>query len=140
MAKNYKLTEPEIRKIWDNTHPTYGYGGRNNTLFHKDIAGTLIKITEFNKETEFGRVIDLLLPVEKGDEVEVNNSLAIHWKNAKARKETLNDWKVAVHSEIKSSNKKEFQQPLNVKSNKIIKAKDMKIKEVSSIWAKNKKS
>ena len=85
---------------------------RNNSLFRKDTVGAFIKITEFNKETEFGWVIDLLVPVEKGDEVKVNNSLAMHWKNAKARKETLNDWKAAVHGEIKSGNKKEFQQPL----------------------------
>ncbi|WHQ36455.1 hypothetical protein [Spiroplasma sp. SV19] len=128
-----KLSEPEIRAIWDNTARG---GGRNNLLFRRDIAGAFIKLGELNKETEFGWVIEPLLPLEKGGKLEVNNCFAMHWKNAKARRGSLNDWKAAVHGVTKTDNKKEFQKPVNIKSDKIIKATMMKVAEASPIWEK----
>ncbi|AGM26201.1 hypothetical protein SSYRP_v1c06110 [Spiroplasma syrphidicola EA-1] len=128
-----KLSEPEIRMIWDNTQQG---GGRNNLLFRRDIAGAFIKIGELNQESEFGWVIDLLVPLDKGGKLEVNNCLAMHWKNSKARRGTLNDWKAAVEGKVQSENKREFQKPTNVKTNKIIKGSGMKVHEVSPIWNK----
>ncbi|WP_241568740.1 hypothetical protein [Spiroplasma endosymbiont of Megaselia nigra] len=68
--------------------------------------------------------------------LEVNNCLAMHWKNAKAWRGTLNDWKVAVQGVTKTDNKKEFQKPMNIKSDKIIKTTMMKVHEVHPIWEK----
>jgi len=135
MKKQYlsKLSEPEICAIWDNTARG---GGRNNLLYRRDIAGAFIKMGELNQETEFGWVIEPLMPLEKGGKLEVNNCLAMHWKNAKARRETLNDWKAAVQGVTKTDNKKEFQKPMNIKSDKIIKTTMMKVHEVHPIWEK----
>ncbi|MDR3249988.1 MAG: hypothetical protein LBS95_02830 [Mycoplasmataceae bacterium] len=131
--KNIKLSDAEVRKVWDNT--AFG-GGRNNLLFRKDVAGAYIKISEYNKETEFGWVLDLLEPLEKGGKLEVNNCLALHWKNAKARKAKTEEWQAVITGVISNDNKRDFQKPVNIKTDKIVKAKDMKIKEVSAVWDK----
>ncbi|GAA6238421.1 MAG: hypothetical protein SPLM_05400 [Spiroplasma phoeniceum] len=135
MKKQYlsKLSEPEIRAIWDNTTRA---GGRNNLFYRRDIAGAFIKMGELNQETEFGWVIEPLMPLEKGGKLEVNNCLAMHWKNAKVRRGTLNYWKTTVQGVTKTDNKKEFQKPMNIKNDKIIKTTMMKVHEVHPIWEK----
>ncbi|WP_342256338.1 hypothetical protein [Spiroplasma endosymbiont of Poecilobothrus nobilitatus] len=44
--------------------------------------------------------------------------------------------KQAVQCVTKTDNKKEFQKPINIKSDKIIKTTMMKVREVHPIWEK----
>ncbi|WP_338969306.1 hypothetical protein [Spiroplasma endosymbiont of Labia minor] len=86
-----KLSEVQEKFIWEKGEPVSGH---NQNIYRRDIAGALLKIQEKNLESEFGWVLTLIDPKAEADDV--NNIVAMHWMNAKIRRENGIPWMAPV--------------------------------------------
>ncbi|AKX34003.1 hypothetical protein SLITO_v1c03490 [Spiroplasma litorale] len=86
-----KLSEGQAKFIWEKTD---NVSATNSAIYRQDVAGAIIKINEFNLESEFGWVFALI--DAEGEVDDVNNIVAMHWMNAKVKRKPFEQWTAVV--------------------------------------------
>lgn len=89
--KDIKLTEGQEKFVWEKADPV---SATNPAIFRKDVAGAIIKFNEIGLESEFGWVYSLIDP--DGERDDINNVVAMHWKNAKVKRKSGEAWVAPV--------------------------------------------
>ncbi|AOG60314.1 hypothetical protein SHELI_v1c03590 [Spiroplasma helicoides] len=89
--KDIKLTEGQAKFIWEKAEPV---SATNPAIFRKDVAGAIMKNSEYGLESEFGWVNTLVDP--DGEYDDVNNVVAMHWMNAKVKRKHQEMWVAVV--------------------------------------------
>ncbi|ARU91696.1 hypothetical protein SCLARK_001135 [Spiroplasma clarkii] len=85
--KDVKLTEGQEKFVWEKADPV---SATNPAIFRKDVAGAILKFNELGLESEFGWVYSLIDP--EGENDDINNVVAMHWKNAKVKRKAGDMW------------------------------------------------
>lgn len=89
--RHIKLSESEEKFVWEKADVV---SATNPAIFRKDVAGAIVKYNELGLESEFGWVYGLIDP--EGEVDDVNNVVALHWKNAKIRRKAGEVWVAQV--------------------------------------------
>lgn len=87
LVKMIKLTEGQEKFVWEKSEPV---SGTNQAIYRRDVAGAIIKINEFNLETEFGWTFVMI--DQDGEFDDVNNICAMHWSNARVKRKKDEIW------------------------------------------------
>jgi len=132
-TKNSKLSISEEEKIaiWDRTSVI---SSKNSANFRIDVAGALIKLSDYNlKSSPFGwtiQPVDLFkLPVNYN----INDLIAIHWMNAENRFDTVKDNNTFTAVITRKND------PLiseNMYKKQVILGKEVKTQNKSTLWSK----
>jgi len=86
-----KLSESQEKFVWEKAEPV---SGTNQAIYRRDVAGAIIKINELGLESEFGWTFALIDP--NGEFDDVNNVMALHWMNAKVKRQIGEQWVAKV--------------------------------------------
>ncbi|QEH61737.1 hypothetical protein SCHIN_v1c05400 [Spiroplasma chinense] len=89
--KAVKLTEGQEKFIWEKAEPV---SATNSAIYRKDVAGAILKHSEYGLESEFGWVYALADP--EGEQDDVNNVVALHWMNSKVKRKSKEAWTAVV--------------------------------------------
>ena len=68
--------------VWEKAKSIPGY---DSDVWRKDFAGAWIRKDSYGLKTEYGWEIDHLRPLSKGGDNNVDNLIALHWKNNKTK-------------------------------------------------------
>lgn len=137
------LTQIQLIALWKKTTP---FSHKNQNVFRLDPANALIKLSEFNKKTEFGWVV---LPLHLDDfdsnNININSLIPFHWVNAESRLKSVDNY-------IKTKNKEpnsfvaritKFDDPLftkNMEKEQTIQNKKLIRPDLSSIYLEHTKN
>ncbi|WP_339034823.1 hypothetical protein [Spiroplasma endosymbiont of Cantharis rufa] len=89
--KDIKLTDGQQKFIWEKSDPV---SATNSSIYRQDIAGAIIKVSEYGQASEFGWVYCLI--DQDGERDDVNNVVALHWLNAKVKRKLNENWVAVV--------------------------------------------
>ncbi|AUM62583.1 hypothetical protein [Spiroplasma monobiae] len=89
--KLIKLTDGQEKFIWEKADPV---SATNASIYRQDVAGAIMKISEYGQASEFGWVYSLIDP--EGETDDVNNVIALHWMNGKVKRKTDENWTAVV--------------------------------------------
>ena len=129
-----KLSPVELIALWDKTPPM---SSKNQNIYRLDPAEALIKLSDYNKKTQHGWIIQPVDLEHVPMEIDINSLIAIHWMNGENRvKTTKKDSKtfVAVVTRVENTLSDE-----NIKKNTILQNKSLEKQTYSSIWSKKER-
>ncbi|WP_338985552.1 hypothetical protein [Spiroplasma endosymbiont of Diplazon laetatorius] len=89
--KTIKLSDGQEKFVWEKADPV---SATNASIYRQDIAGAIMKISEYGQASEFGWVYSLIDP--EGETDDVNNVVALHWMNAKVKRKPDENWTAVV--------------------------------------------
>ncbi|ALD66269.1 hypothetical protein [Spiroplasma cantharicola] len=89
--KDIKLNDSQQKFIWEKSDPV---SATNSSIYRQDIAGAIIKVSEYGQASEFGWVYALI--DQDGERDDVNNVVALHWMNAKVKRKLDENWVAVV--------------------------------------------
>lgn len=88
------FSEEDKRLAWSKA---FAVPGRDPRVIRKDNCGAWIKWTEYgNTDNEWGWEIDHIYPVARGGTNIHTNLQALHWKNNRAKGDSITGFKPAV--------------------------------------------
>ena len=128
------ISDEERIAIWDRTSVI---SSKNSANFRIDVAGALIKLSDYNvKNSPFGWTIQPVNLFKLPINYNINDLIAIHWMNAENRFETLqeNNNFTAVITRVKD--------PLiskNIYQEQVIIGNEIKTQNKSTLWTKKEK-
>ena len=69
-------------EVWNKAIKYDGYDPRE---MRKDIMGLYIKYKHYGRKTDFGWVIDFIVPLDRGGSGKLENMQPLHWQNKRYR-------------------------------------------------------
>jgi len=129
-----KISDEEKIAIWDRTSVI---SSKNSANFRIDVAGALIKLSDYNvKNSPFGwtiQPVDLFkLPINYN----INDLIAIQWMNAESRLDTVKKHNNDFIAVVTRKNDPLISE--NTYLEKKIKGVDIKSQTKSTLWSKKK--
>ncbi len=129
-----KLNNAELIALWESTPPI---SSKNSNIFRLDPAEALIKLSDYEKKTPYGWVIQPI-DLEHAPMVpDINFLIAIHWMNAESRLKTSkkNDKSfTAVITRVADPLSDE-----NMRKDRTIQNKSIVKQSTSLIWSKKER-
>ncbi len=129
-----KLESVELIALWEHTQLL---SSKNSSIFRVDPAGALIKLSEYEKKTQFGWVIQPVDIEKVPYDIDINSLVAIHWMNAESRLKTSKKDSTSFIATVTRVDNPLLDE--NIKKDKIIQNKSLFKNNFSTIWSKKER-
>ena len=90
------FNEELISSVWSEAESVAGY---DPNIWRKDFAGAWIRRDHYGKQEKYGWEIDHLKPVSAGGSDDLQNLIAMHWRNNRAKSDHYPDFTSVLTSQ-----------------------------------------